>query len=124
MQICINDNTSCVGYKDGECVSIENCMYKEERNNMDEKEVMLVGFDIHKLVKGLCDQFLKDSPDMTDYEKKAYRLGIDNVLGLLDQLLSEGIQDEGHCYNNIAVHVPDLDVMTEFSTIEEIIKKM
>lgn len=33
---------------------------------MEDKEVMLVGFDIHKYVKGLCDQFLSVSPDMTD----------------------------------------------------------
>ena len=71
---------------------------------MGYKEVMLVGLDIYEFVKNLCNQFLGDSPDMTDGEKKAYRLGIDNVLGLLDQTLNECIKDEGECYNNIAVH--------------------
>lgn len=88
---------------------------------MEDKEVMLVGFDIHKFVKGLCDQFLGDSPDMTEGEKKAHRLGINNVLSLLDQTLNEMIVDEEECYNNIAVHVPGLNVMTEFSSIEEIL---
>lgn len=88
---------------------------------MEDKEVMLVGFDIHKFVKGLCDQFLGDSPDMTECEKKAHRLGINNVLSLLDQTLNEMIVDEEECYNNIAVHVPGLNVMTEFSSIEEIL---
>jgi hypothetical protein len=88
---------------------------------MEDKEVMLVGFDIHKFVKGLCDQFLGDSPDMTEGEKKAHRLGINNVLSLLDQTLNEMIVDEEECYNNIAVHVPGLNVMTEFSAIEEIL---
>lgn len=88
---------------------------------MEDKEVMLVGFDIHKFVKGLCDQFLGDSPDMTEGEKKAHRLGINNVLSLLDQTLNEMIVDEEECYNNIVVHVPGLNVMTEFSSIEEIL---
>lgn len=90
---------------------------------MDEREVMLVGFDIHKFVKKACEQFLSDSPDMTEGEKKAYRLGIDNTLSLLEQTLNEMIEDENAAFNNIAVHVPDLEVMTEFATIEEILDR-
>lgn len=90
---------------------------------MDEREVMLVGFDIHKFVKKTCEQFLSDSPDMTEGEKKAYKLGIDNTLSLLEQTLNEMIEDENAAFNNIAVHVPDLEVMTEFATIEEIVNR-
>lgn len=90
---------------------------------MEEKETMLVGFDIHKFVKGMCNQFLGDSPDMTEGEKKAYRLGIDNVLSLLDQTLNEMVTDENEFLNNIVVHIPGLEVMTEFSTIEEILER-
>ena len=90
---------------------------------MEEKEVMLVGFDIHMFVKSLCEQFLGESPDMTEGEKKAYKLGIDNTLSLLEQTLSEGIQAGGECYDNIAVHVPNLECMEEFLTIEDIIEK-
>ena len=89
---------------------------------MENKEVMLIGFDIHSVTKGLCNQFLADSPDMTEGEKKAYKLGIDNVLSLLDQVLNEMTTDQFECYNNIAVHVPGLNVMTEFLTIDELIK--
>ena len=60
---------------------------------------------------------------MTDGEKKAYKLGIDNALMLLDQTINEFIVDEDEQYNNIAVHVPGLDVMTEFETIEDILNK-
>lgn len=91
---------------------------------MENKEVMFVGFDIHNFVKGLCDQFLGDSPDMTEGEKKAYRLGIDNTLSLLEQTLSEMIVDENDDYQNIAVHIPNLNTMTEFATIEEIIESL
>lgn len=91
---------------------------------MENKEVMFVGFDIHNFVKDLCDQFLGDSPDMTEGEKKAYRLGIDNTLSLLEQILSEMVVDENDDYQNIAVHIPNLNTMTEFATIEEIIESL
>ena len=90
---------------------------------MENKDVMFVGFDIYNFVKNLCDQFLGDSPYMTDGEKKAYRLGINNALGLLEQTLSEMIVDDEseNCdYQNIAIHVPNLNIMTEL-TIEEIV---
>ena len=29
-QICLSNKKSCVGYKDGECISIENCMNKAD----------------------------------------------------------------------------------------------
>lgn len=90
---------------------------------MDEREVMLVGFDIYKFVKKTCEQFLSDNPDMTEGEKKAYKLGIDNTLSLLEQTLNEMIEDENAAFNNIAVHVPNLEVMTEFAMIEEILNR-
>lgn len=89
---------------------------------MEEENVMLVGFDIHKFVSGICNQFIGGSPDMDDAEKKAYRLGVEAVLSLLDQTLNEFIND-GNDYYNIAVHVPGLEVMTEFLTIEEILDR-
>ena len=94
----------------------------EDSTRIEEKETMLVGFDIHKFVTGLCNQFLDESPDMTEGEKKAYKLGINNTLSLLGQTLNDMIVDEDECYNNIAVHVPGLDFITEFATIEELIE--
>ena len=90
---------------------------------MDNKDYILVGFDIHKFVKEICHQFLGDSPDMTEGEKKAYRLGIDNVLSLLDQTVNEAIQDETDA-TYIVVHFPGLELMTEFSSIDEILDEM
>lgn len=88
------------------------------------KEVMLVGFDIHMFVKSICDKFIDGSPDMTEDEKKAFRLGINNVLGILDQTLNEWINDGSEGFHNIAVNVPGLNLMTEYTTIREIIKDM
>jgi len=35
--ICLIDKKTCLGYKNGECISIENCMHKEEIPNVKEK---------------------------------------------------------------------------------------
>ena len=87
---------------------------------MDNKEVMIIGLDIHNFVKKLCNQFLCSSPDMTDGEKKAYRLGINNTLSFLEQVLCDMIADEHNDYHNIAINIPGLNVLTEFATVEEI----
>lgn len=93
---------------------------------MEDKELMLVGLDIYEFVKNLCDQFLGDNPNMTYGEKKAYRLGINNVLGLLDQTLNEAINEEGESYNNIAVHIHGLEknMMTEIADMDELKKEI
>lgn len=90
---------------------------------MDNKNYILVGFDIHEFVKEICNHFLGNDPDMTDGEKKAYRLGINNTLTLLDQTVNEAIYDETDA-TYIAVHVPGLELMTEFSSIDEILDEM
>lgn len=87
---------------------------------MEDKEIMLVGVDIYKLVEGLCNQFLGDSPDMTDGEKKAYKLGVNNVLGLLKQTTDEMFDNGLVDYDQYLVHVPGLEVVTEYASIEEI----
>ena len=93
---------------------------------MDDREVMLVGFDIYAFVEKLCDKFSDGDPPckMTENEEMAYKLGIDNVLTLLDQTLNDMFKtfDEENGYKNIAVHVPGLETVTEFSSIDEIIE--
>ncbi len=93
---------------------------------MHEKNVILVGVDIYEFVKGLCDQFLDVSPDMLDGEKKAYKLGINNALSLLDQTLNEVMTEPDDINDTdyyVAVHVPKLKTIEEFSSIEEITNK-
>lgn len=87
---------------------------------MNKKEIMLVGVDIHKFVEGLCNQFLGNSPNMTDGEKKAYKLGIDNALGLLKQTTDSMFDDGLVDYDQYLVHVPGLDVVTGFASIKQI----
>ena len=65
----------------------------EEPLYFKDKQVMLVGFDIHNFLKNICDNFLTagTNPDMTEGEMKAYKLAVANVLSLLDQTLNEMI---------------------------------
>lgn len=97
-----------------------DCVIEKEKIKMDDKKIMLVGLDIYKFVGGLCNQFLGENPDMTDEEKKAYKLGINNVLGLLQQTTEEMFTDGLVDYDQYLVHVPGLEVVTEFSSVEEL----
>lgn len=98
----------------------------EEPLWFDDKQVMLVGFDIHKFLKNICDNALTVStdPDMTEGEMKAYKLAVSNVLSLLHQTLNEMTVDEDKIYHNIVVHVPGVETMTEFLTIEDILDEL
>lgn len=89
-----------------------------------DKEISFVGLDISKFMEKLCDQFLSESPYMTDGEKKAYKLGISNVLGFLDQALNEVIVDESEFYHDIVVHVPGLNIIREYDSIDELVAEM
>ncbi len=93
---------------------------------MNKKDVILVGVDIYEFVKGLCDRLLGESPYMTCSERKAYFLGINNTLLLLNQALNEAILEpefKSDIDEYIAVHIQKLKVMEEFSSIEEIINR-
>lgn len=82
---------------------------------------ILVGVDIYNFVKELSNKFLGDSPDMTDGKKAAYSLGKEQILSLLNQSLNEFFSEEdGVTTPAYIVHVPGLNVATDFSSIDEI----
>ena len=82
---------------------------------------ILVGVDIYNLVKELSDKFLGDNPDMTDGEKAAYNLGKEQILSLLNQSLHElFLEEDNVMISTYVVHVPGLNVATDFASIEEI----
>ena len=82
---------------------------------------ILVGIDIYNLVKELSDKFLGDKPDMTDSEKAAYNLGKEQILSLLNQSLNEFFSEEdGVTTPSYIVHVPGLNIATDFASIDEI----
>lgn len=92
----------------------------------EKKEIILVGLDIHCMVKGLCNQFLGDHSDMRDGENEAYRLGINNTLSLLNQVLTEFIPGDidQHYYDAIGVNIAGIEGMEDFLSIEEVQEKI
>lgn len=98
--------------------------YIDDNLFFNDKLVMLIGFDIHYLIKDICDKCLTvgTNPNMTEDEVKAYKLAVDNVLSLLEQVLNHDIHQGSEEYHNIAVHVPNKKEMEEFLTIEDILK--
>ena len=105
-----------------------NDLYEEYEEPLyfNDKQVMLVGFDIYKFLKNICDNALTvgTDPDMTEGEMKAYKLAVSNVLSLLHQILNETIHAGCEEYHNIAVHVPGVEELTEFLTIEDILDEL
>ena len=84
-------------------------------------KTILVGVDIYNLVKELSGKFPGDSQDMTDGEKATYNLGKEQILSLLNQSLNElSSEEDGVTTPTYIVHVPGLNMVTDFSSIDEI----
>ena len=56
-QVCLSNKKSCVGYKDGECISIENCMSKADTYKYYELNLDRINSidDCKKILKFLCE---------------------------------------------------------------------
>ena len=84
-------------------------------------EPILIGVDIYHLVEELSDKFLGDNPGMTDGEKAAYNIGKEQILSLLNQSLNELFLEEDNVITpTYIVHVPGLNTVTDFASIDEI----
>ena len=82
---------------------------------------ILIGVDVYNLVKELSGKCLGDSPNMTDGEKASYSLGKEQILSLLNQSLNEFFSEEdGVTTPAYIVHVPGLNIATDFASIDEI----
>ena len=55
-QVCLLNKKSCVGYKDGECISIENCINKRDAYKYYELNLDRITSidDCKKILKFLC----------------------------------------------------------------------
>lgn len=118
-----------------QCVDTDDVEYyeiMEDTNNefcfsddMFENEFtvpILLGVDIYNLVKELSDKSLCDSLlTMTDGERAAYNIGKEQILSLLNQSLNELCSEEdGVIVPTYIVHVPGLNIATDFASIDEI----
>ena len=70
-QICLSNKKSCVGYKDGECISIsiENCMNKADTYKYYELNLDRINSvdDCKKILKFLCELTIKPLPSDIEY---------------------------------------------------------
>lgn len=94
---------------------------------MNEKENMLVGFDICKLLENACNEVLKppytDRHDDEEQWREAYDKGIADAISLLKQLIEHALIDDTECCNYVIAHVPELTTMTEFASLDEIMSR-
>ena len=68
-QVCLSNKKSCVGYKDGECISIENCMHKADTYKYYELNLDRINSieDCKKILKFLCELTIKPLPSDIEY---------------------------------------------------------
>lgn len=64
-QICLSNKKTCLGYKDGECVSIENCMYKSDGDKYSELNLGKISSIIrnNKSYSAEFNKLLTDNPN-------------------------------------------------------------
>ena len=68
-QVCLLNKKSCVGYKNGECISIENCMNKADIHKCYELNLDKINSidDCKKILKFLCELTIKPLPSDIEY---------------------------------------------------------
>lgn len=68
-QVCLLNKKSCIGYKDGECISIENCMNKVDIHKYYELNLDKINSidDCKKILKFLCELTIKPLPLDIEY---------------------------------------------------------
>lgn len=86
----------------------------------DENSPMLLGIDIYNFVKEFSKKNLNCSDSMIDEERAAYEFGKGQILSLLNQVLNEFFKEENSAIPTYIIHVPGLDVATDFASIDEI----
>lgn len=59
--VCTKNHTGCVGYSNGQCITFENCMYKEEKTDDTERRTnmhkhIVIGTDkqVDQALGGIC----------------------------------------------------------------------
>ena len=77
-------------------------------------ELLFVGVPIEKEVLALLDKVKKQVCDgMTDSEKRAYEMGVENTFRAMEAILE--------CDNEPKLYMPNLEISTEM-TLDEVIK--
>ena len=68
-KVCLINRKTCLGNKDGKCISIENCMHKSEFYKYYDLNLDKVNTvdDCKKILKFLCQMTIKSLPSDLEY---------------------------------------------------------
>lgn len=86
----------------------------------DEKSPMLIGIDIYNFVKEFSKKNIDCGNHMTKDERDAYEFGKGQILNLLKQVLNDFFKEDNSVTPTYIVHVPGLNTVTDFASIDEI----
>jgi len=91
---------------------IKRWIYEEIKEEiMEENEVLFLAMDIHKEVETYIRRAEKSTiKDMTDTEKQAYKLGVQNTLCFLDSVLNMCEDGEDYVLNMNIEFPSDFDI--------------
>lgn len=62
--ICLKVNSNCIGYEDGKCISIENCMHKKDELNNKEKIIKRIEENYEDMEDALIDNCAFDCVEL------------------------------------------------------------
>lgn len=72
-KICLADKKMCLGYKDGKCISIENCMHKSDVNDGIYMELFAVKDGVR------CNAKIVDMKDVANVLTNSLMDGIEKL---------------------------------------------
>lgn len=82
-------------------------------NTKDFEDISFWGFNTKTFKEALNKEFIKLTKDMSDTERAAYSLGVENILSLLKQTFAAGTDN-----SSLFFYHPDVENITEFDVYE------
>ena len=82
-------------------------------NKTDMEDISFWGFNTKTFKEALDKENNRVTKDMTDTERAAYSLGVENILSLLEQTFVAGIDN-----SSLFFYHPDVERITEFDVYD------
>lgn len=82
-------------------------------NTKDFEDISFWGFNTKTFKEALNKEFTRLTKDMSDTERAAYSLGVENILSLLKQTFAAGTDN-----SSLFFYHPDVENITEFDVYE------
>lgn len=82
-------------------------------NKTDIEDISFWGFNTKTFKEALAKENNRITKDMTDTERAAYSLGVENILSLLEQTFAAGTDN-----SSLFFYHPDVERITEFDVYD------